>query len=63
MSEIVAPSPAQIHRALQEQLDELRAAEAMGADLAAKIKAVQWLLDLWTPQELAERPDKVRWLN
>jgi flagellar biosynthesis regulator FlaF len=63
MREIVTPSPAQIHRALQEQLDELRAAEAMGADVAAKIKAVQWLLDLWTPQELAERPDKVRWLN
>ena len=63
MSEIVAPSPAQIHRALQERLDELREAEERSADVAKEIKAVQWLLDLWTPQELAERPDKVRWLN
>jgi hypothetical protein len=58
MSEIVTPSPAQIHRALQDKLDE-----RAGADVAKEIKAVQWLLDLWTPQELAERPDKVRWLN
>jgi len=60
---IETPSPAQIHRALQERLDELRYAEAASFHVEKEIKAVEWLINLWRPQELEQEPGAIRWLN
>jgi hypothetical protein len=51
-----------IYRALEEQLDDLRDAEAEGANVAVRIAAVEWLLKQpWLkPTEAEQDRDLVR---